>query len=133
MKKGYLNAFTLVEMLIVLAIIGLLVLLVLPNFSGVVGNARATEAKLQLKFIYDLQKTQHLVNGQYNKDLESMGFVQEQLISEGGEAIYRLEITEAGANAFVAKAIAVQDFDGDGVFNVWQIDQNKDLKEVVKD
>jgi type IV pilus assembly protein PilE len=31
------------------------------------------------------------------------------------------------------KAITVTDFDGDGVFNVWEIDQDKSLKEIVKD
>lgn len=132
-NQYYLKAFTLVEMLIVLAIIGLLVLLVLPNFTGVVNKARSTEAKLQLKFVYDLQKTQQLVDNTYSKDLEEIGFIQEKLVTEGGEAVYRIEVSEATNNTFVAKAIAVQDFDGDGVFNVWEINQDKKLKETVKD
>lgn len=48
-------------------------------------------------------------------------------------ANYRIEIVEAGETGFKAQAISVVDFDKDGQFNVWEIDQDKKLKEVVKD
>ena len=38
-----------------------------------------------------------------------------------------------GENGFKAQAVSVVDFDKDGVFNVWEIDQDKNLKETVKD
>lgn len=34
---------------------------------------------------------------------------------------------------FRATATAVVDFDGDGTYNVWEINQDKELKETVKD
>jgi type IV pilus assembly protein PilE len=40
---------------------------------------------------------------------------------------------EATDRGFKAQAIAVVDFDKDGVFNVWEIDQDKNLRETVKD
>ena len=46
---------------------------------------------------------------------------------------YKIEIVEASNKSFVAKATAVTDFDQDGQFNVWQINENEELKEITKD
>ena len=35
--------------------------------------------------------------------------------------------------SFKARAIAVTDFDGDGILNVWEIDETGILKQTVKD
>jgi type IV pilus assembly protein PilE len=64
---------------------------------------------------------------------EEIGFVQEKLTTEGGQANYRIEIVEFSPNAYTARAVSVVDFDNDGTFNVWEIDQDKNLKEIVKD
>jgi type IV pilus assembly protein PilE len=69
----------------------------------------------------------------YSNDLNTIDFLSEPTVKNGGSANYEYEIIEATNNSFKAKAIAVTDFDGDGVFNVWEIDQNKNLVEVVKD
>ena len=42
-----------------------------------------------------------------------------------GNANYRIEIVEAGETGFKAQAISVVDFDKDGQFNVWEIEQDK--------
>lgn len=54
-------------------------------------------------------------------------------MTDGGKANYRIEVVEAGENGFKAQAVSVVDFDKDGAFNVWEIDQDKNLKETVKD
>ena len=69
----------------------------------------------------------------YSDDLEGLGFEQATLVTDGGNANYRIEVVEAGENGFKAQAVSVVDFDKDGVFNVWEIDQDKNLKETVKD
>ncbi len=132
-NKHYLKAYTLAELLIVLAIIGILVLLAMPNFTSVINKARSTEAKMQLKFLYDLQKSHQLTENEYASDLDELGFIQEKLVTEEGEAMYAIQIVQADEITFQARAVAVKDFDGDGNFNTWEINQNKELRETIKD
>lgn len=134
-KKKY-KAFTLTELLVVLIIIGILVLLALPNLMPLISKTKGTEAKLQLEHICTLEKGYFFTNSKYSTDLQEIGFVQEVLSNEGsgqGKANYMIEIVMASNNAFTARATSISDFDGDGTFNVWEIDQNKNLKEVVPD
>ena len=139
MKKNIFNhkvsAFTLTEVLVVLVIVGILVLLALPNLMPLISRAKSTEAKIQLEHVYTLEKTAFYEKSKYPTDLEAIGYVQEKLVTENenGTANYRVEIVQAGPTGFKARATAVVDFDGDGQFNVWEIDQEKNLQEVVKD
>lgn len=129
------KAYTLTEILVVLVIIGILVLLALPNLMPLITKAKTTEAKLQLEHLAKLQQGYFFEHSTYSADLLEIGFVQDKLSSDGkdGKANYKLEIISASNSAFVARATAVADFDGDGVFNVWQIDQDKTLKEITAD
>lgn len=69
----------------------------------------------------------------YSDDFETIGFEPQALVTEGGKANYMIEIVEAGVSGFVARATAVVDFDGDGAYNTWEIDQDKNLIETIKD
>lgn len=137
--QGKLNrklaSYTLTEILIVLVIIGILVLLALPNLMPLITKAKTTEAKLQLEHLVKLQQGYFYEHSKYSSDLNELGFIQEKLSSDGkeGKANYKVEITGSSNNTFTAKATAIADFDGDGVYNVWQIDQDRNLKEVTPD
>lgn len=134
MKKfKKIDAFTLNEMLIVLAIIGILVLLVLPNFMPLISKTKAQEAKIQLKHIATLQTQYRYLNSKYSTNFNEIDFEAPKTVKEGGAANYRYEIIEAGVASFKARAEAVVDFDGDGVINVWNIDENGNPTEVIKD
>ncbi|MBN2788277.1 MAG: type II secretion system protein [Paludibacteraceae bacterium] len=132
MKKK-LNAFSLTELLVVLVIIGILVLLALPNLMPLISKAKSTEAQLQLEHVFTLEKTHFYTLSKYSNNLSEIGFEQETLTTEGGQANYLIEIIESGPSTFKARATAVVDFDQDGLFNIWEINQEKNLKEVVKD
>lgn len=133
LKKGYVKAYSLTEILIVLCIIGILLLMVLPNQTSVISQAKAIEAQAMLNQVYGLEKSHFYRYSKYTGDLEELGFEQEQTVEDGGQAVYRIEIIEASNSSFVARATSVSDLDGDGAFNTWEINDKKVLKEVVKE
>lgn len=132
-SKHRIKAFSLTELLIALAIVGILVLIALPNLMPLISEAKSTEAKLQLKHLYSLQDRYFKIYSKYSQDLTEIGFEQVSLITDNGKANYRIEIVAAGVDSFKATATSVVDFDRDGQFNVWEVDQDLNLKEVVKD
>ena len=131
--KKRIKAFTLTEMLIVLVIIGILILIALPNLMPLISKAKSTEAQLQLGHIYTLEKSYFYMHSKYSTDLKEISFEQEKLSTDNGGANYKIQIVEATNNSFKATATSVVDFDGDGVFDVWEINQDKQLKEVTPD
>ncbi|MBP7222220.1 MAG: type II secretion system protein [Sedimentibacter sp.] len=128
-----LKAFTLNELMVVLVIIGILVLMALPRLMPLISRAKSAEAQVQLGFLHGLEQNYFYMYSTYTTNLEEIGFEQSKLVTEGGTANYRIEVVQAGLNYFVARATAVVDFDRDGVFNVWEIDQDKKIKEVTRD
>lgn len=131
-SKKY-KAFTLAELLIVLVILGILVLLALPNLLPLISKAKSTEAQLQLEHLYTMEKTYFFTNSKFTSQMDEIGFEPPKLVTDGGSANYKIEVTDASVKSFKALATAVVDFDGDGVFDQWQIDQDKNLKQVTKD
>jgi type IV pilus assembly protein PilE len=129
------KAYTLTEILVVLVIIGILVLLALPNLLPLITKAKSIEAKTQLAHVQALEQGYFYEHSKYAKDLTEIGFIQDKLTTESkdGRANYRIEITNATNTTFTAKATAVVDFNGNGTFNVWEIDQDKTLHEVTPD
>ena len=130
-----LKAYTLTEILVVLCIIGILTLLALPVLMPLITKAKSTEAKIQLEHLNTLEKSYFYEHSKYSTDLKELGFVQEKLStdSKDGRANYRIEVVSATSNTFVARATAVVDFNGNGAFNVWEVDQDKNIREVTPD
>ena len=133
MGRNKYPAFTLTEVLVVMIIIGILVLLALPSLMPIISKAKSTEAKLQLEHLYTLERSYFFENSNYSNDLNAVSFEQQSLATNGGQANYRIEVVDASPRGFKATATAVVDFDGDGIFNQWEIDHNKKLTETVQD
>lgn len=126
-------AFNLQEMLIVLAIIGILLLIALPNLMPLITKAKSVEAQTQLKALYNAQTTYRYMYSKFTTDFNELDFEPPKTVNNNGTANYKYEIIEATNSAFKARAEAVTDFNGNGVFNVWEIDENGVPKQTVKD
>ncbi len=127
------RGFSLTELMVVLVIIGVLVLLALPKLLPLVTKAKTTEAKLQLKHVFTLEQSYKYEHDRYSTTLSEIGFEQTKLITEGGQARYKIEVLSADESSFVAQAVSVVDFDNDGTFNVWTVDQTGVIKEKIPD
>ncbi len=127
------DGFSLTELMVVLVIIGVLVLLAMPKLLPLVTKAKTTEAKLMLKQVHTLEQSYKFENDRYSNSLSEIGFEQTKLISEGGQARYKIEIISADEKGFVAQAVSTVDFNNNGVFNVWVVDETGVIKEKVPD
>jgi len=128
-----LPAFNLQEVLIVLAIIGILLLLALPNLMPLISRAKSIEAQTQLKYIYNSQTTHRYMYSKYSTDFNELDFEAPRTVKENGTSNYSYEVLNATNSSFKVRATAITDFDGDGIFNVWEIDENGTPKQIVKD
>lgn len=131
MKK--IPSLNLQETLIALAIVGILLLLALPNLMPLITKAKAVEAQTQLKAIYNAQTTHNYMYSKFSADFNELDFIAPKTVKENGTANYRYEIVSAENGTFKARAEAVTDFDGDGVLNVWEIDEQGSPKQIIKD
>lgn len=119
-----LSSFNLQEMLIVLAIIGILLLIALPNLMPLITKAKSVEAQIQLKAIYNAEKQYNFIYSKYSNAFADIDFEVPKTVKENGSANYLYEIIRSTNNEFKVRATAVTDFNGNGIFNVWEIDQN---------
>jgi type IV pilus assembly protein PilE len=127
------NAFNLQELLVVLVIIGILILIALPNLMPIIAKTKSLEAQQNLAHIYGLERNYFFMYSKYSNDFNVIDYLPNKTVKEGGNSNYEYEVIQVTHNSFKAKATAITDFNGDGIYNVWEIDQEKNLKELVKD
>lgn len=133
METKKMKAFTLTEMLVVLAVAGLLVLLALPKLSNVGTEAAMQEAYLNLKALKEKQIGFRTGKFRFANDLEELRFTSPKLEADGGTARFTYSIEQADQTSFIAKATAVVDFDGDGVFAEVTINEDGKMETPVED
>ncbi len=132
-SKMHVNAFSLAEILIVLAIMGILIMLVVPNQAGVASRTKSLEAQQELKMVQNLEYAYFLQFSKYSADLPGLNYLPHKTVINGGTANYEISIIEASPEGFKAKAEAVVDFNGDGKKNIWEIDKEGILIETQVD
>lgn len=118
------DGFSMTELMVVLVIIGILTLIALPRFMSMTTKAKTTEAKTALRHTHALMQSYYFEHDRYASDLALIGYEQPATVEAGGSARYVVTVESAADGQFVAIATAVVDFDKDGQFNVWQVNQD---------
>jgi type IV pilus assembly protein PilE len=131
--KRKIPSFNLQEMLTVLAIIGILLLIALPSLMPLITKAKSVEAQTQLKALFNAEKQYYYMYSKYSTEFNEIDFEAPKTVKDNGTANYQYEIISASNTEFLARATAITDFDGDGVFNVWEINQDGNPKQVTDD
>lgn len=98
------DGFTLVELMVVVAIIGLLSAVAIPNFRKYQAKSKASEAKLQLATIYSSMVSWYSDYDNYASCLNLMGFdpgyeVSQRYYAVGFGATYNSSSTNNGSPA----------------------------------
>jgi prepilin-type N-terminal cleavage/methylation domain-containing protein len=153
------TGFSLIELMIVVAIIGLLTMMTVPSFTKFLAKAKRAEAYMHLSAIYMAQKAYWAEHGTYSATLTGTqgvgwkpegykgGGAQENFYytygfgggSEGGSYFTgklntpasHLSIARADDKGFLA--VAAGDIDGDGKPDILTVDENNVIKIIQDD
>ena len=86
-----------------------------------------------LNKVYELEMAYKEMFGHYTDNIYALVFIQDTLVTEGGEANYQISLLEVTDSTFIATVISVVDFDRDGQFNTWTVNETGIITEIVKD
>lgn len=139
MKKG----FTLIELMIVVAIIAFLAMVAIPSFKQFLAKAKRTEAYMNLNALATAEKIYWAEHGTYSTDLNALGWKPEGQIQysygfSGGQGTSSVtgalgaSVSGGSASKDGFVAIAAGDIDGDGQLDIISIDQDMNVV-IVKD
>ncbi len=118
------KGFTLIELMIVVAIIGILAAIAIPNFMNYQCKAKQSEAKSNLGNIRTAEEAYYAEKDSYGGTLADIGFD----VKGTDKQVYSYGLTASGTGttaAFTATATATAG--GKIVGDVWQIDNQGKL------
>lgn len=106
------GGFSMVELLVLVAIIGILAMLSVASYMGFRNKAMTVEARLGLHTIWTLEKAHQREHDRYSADLNEIGF---RML---GASRYAFSVA-ADTVSFTARAVA--NLDRDAQLDVWEI------------
>ena len=135
--------FSLTELMIVVAIIGILAVIAIPNFLKYQARAKQSEAKTNLVAIHASEMAYFAENNTYVDDFNAIGFAV-----TGSSQLYYYELGSSSSGTLPPgctastldnvsdtgfTAAATANIDGDPTCDVWTIDEKKRLVNVTND
>ena len=119
------KGFTLIELMIVVAIVGILAAIAIPNFMRYQARSKQSEAKANLRAIYTFQNTHFGEHDVYANTKTSLDWAPE------GNTRYSYSVIAGDATHFTAQATG--NIDSDSVTDVWVINQVVALSNTTND
>ena len=113
------KGFTLIELMIVVAIIGILAAIAIPNFLRYQAKTKQSEAKTNLSSIFTSEIAYFGEYDTFTGDMNDLGWEPE------GDTRYTYSLGTASISAFTAGATG--NVDTDTTLDYWTIDQDKNL------
>jgi len=100
------QGLTLIELMVAVAIIGILAGIAYPSYVGFVNQSNRAEPQRELMRIANLQEMFFVDNREYTSDMKDLGLGADPFITESGN--YSIDATvNAGKDTFVLKATAL--------------------------
>lgn len=105
MKRMMQGGFTLVELMIVMAIIGIITAAAYPSYVSHVQKAKRSDARVALNDVTQRQERFFLLNRAYASTFTALGYANNAPTSPEGE--YSLTLTNVTATTYTVNATAV--------------------------
>jgi prepilin-type N-terminal cleavage/methylation domain-containing protein len=138
------SGFSLIELMVVVAIMAFLAMIAVPNFNRFLAKAKRSEAYMNLSSIYAAEKAYWAEHGKYSdvlfgeggigwkpegKTYYTYGFAgaegRNNFVGKLGASSGQLQGSRADKQGFVA--VAAGDIDGDGNCDVITVDENNNI------
>jgi type IV pilus assembly protein PilA len=137
------EGFTLIELMIVVAIIGILAAIAIPNFMQYQAKSKQSEAKTNLGGIYTSEVAYFGENNAFSNAFAGIGFqvastgTQRYTFTLGGTPLQSANALAAGCTTYTGAnvgtsppgwtALATGNVDGDATCDTWTMDDTKYL------